>query len=218
MKKAFKILIIGGLITALVGCGMTVFKTYEEPDYKVLSSESSKPLIEQRSYRSKLIAEVQVSGSRDESINKGFRLLADFIFGNNTTEGSIEMTAPVAQQAVSEKVEMTTPVAQQAVGKDLWHVRFYMPKEYTMESLPKPNNDKVTIRYLDGYDAIAIRFSGRHSESNLQEHLQKLEAFVVAQGLKTQGEPTYAFFDPPWTPWLMKRNEIIYRVKGQEKK
>ena len=215
MKKAFKILIIGGLITALVGCGMTVFKTYEEPDYQVLSSKNSNPLIEQRSYRSKLIAEVQVSGSREESISKGFRLLADFIFGNNTTEGSIEMTAPVAQQAVSKKIEMTAPVAQQAVGENVWHVRFYMPEEYTMENLPKPNSNNVTIRELDGYDAIAIRFSGRHSESNLQENLKKLETYAAAQGLKIQGEPTYAFFDPPWTPWFMRRNEIIYRVKGQ---
>lgn len=203
MRKTFKLAIIGGFLAALAGCGMTLFKTYEEPDYTVISSNNGQPLIEQRRYPAKLMAEVEVSGAREEAINDGFRLLADFIFGNNTAKSSIDMT---------------TPVAQQAAGENTWHVRFFMPKEYTLETLPKPNSDKVNISVQPGYDAVVIRSSGRHSEANLSEHLQLLEKHIAEHGLMIQGDPTYAFFDPPWTPWFMKRNEISYPLQGGTEK
>lgn len=216
MKKFLKMTLIGGLIIALVGCTVTALKTYEEPDYQVLKGTEASLDIEQRRYVEALIAEVEVTGTRDESVSKGFRLLADFIFGNNTANGAIEMTAPVTQQATkpsAKKIEMTTPVAQQASGDNTWHVRFYMPKQYHEDNLPKPNNDQVTIRKLPGYDAVAIRFSGRNIEANLEEHRQKLDAYIAKNSLEIDGGPTYAFFDPPWTPWFLKRNEIIYRLK-----
>ena len=212
MKKAAWLIVIISPLLALGACQLPMFKSYEEPAYQRTKLVSEAPTIEYRLYPPKLMAEVAVSGARREAISDGFRLLADFIFGNNRAQSNIDMTTPVAQQGISEPIDMTAPVAQQASGDDTWHVRFYMPKAYTIDTLPKPNHEKVQIKVQPAYTAVVIRFSGSHSDSNLKKHQKQLDAYIAEQNLITMGGPTYAFYNPPWTPWFMKRNEIIYRL------
>ncbi|MFT7460831.1 MAG: hypothetical protein ACI909_003521, partial [Planctomycetota bacterium] len=135
LMSIIAIILIGGI---LVG---PIMSNVENPSYKVVSSVNN---IEIREYSPMIIAEVEVSGEREKSIGDGFRLLADYIFGNNTVSQDIAMTAPVQQQA-NEKIAMTAPVQQQISG-DVWLVNFVMPSEYTMETLPKPNNERVIIK------------------------------------------------------------------------
>jgi len=116
----------------------------EEPEF---ISIEKKDAFEIREYQSKLIAQVLVTGTFDSASNKGFRLLADFIFGNNkTNEGSkkIDMTAPVITRDASEKIEMTAPVISEETERG-WYISFNMPKQYTKETLPVPNNPEVKI-------------------------------------------------------------------------
>ena len=105
----------------------------EKPSYDVITSNKS---IEFRLYKPMLIAEVIETGNRRATISKGFRILADYIFGNNTTRKKIEMTAPVSQ-IKSEKIKMTAPVIQEAFIKNTWKIQFVMPKTYQLETLPK---------------------------------------------------------------------------------
>ena len=90
------------------------------------------------------------AGDRRDAIGKGFRTIADYIFGSNT-HGKVPMTAPVTQQG-SEKIAMTAPVTQQGDG-NTWRVRFIMPSSYTMEALPKPNNPADGARLARGSKA-----------------------------------------------------------------
>mgnify|MGYP000114627233 CR=1 FL=1 len=116
----------------------------EEPAYV---SIEKKDAFEIREYQPKLIAQVLVNGTFDNASSKGFRLLADFIFGNNkTNDGAkkIEMTAPVVSRDASEKIEMTAPVLSEEVEKG-WYISFNMPKQFTKETLPIPNNSEVKI-------------------------------------------------------------------------
>ena len=83
-------------------------------------------------------------GERRDAIGKGFRIIADYIFGNNTTAQKVPMTAPVTQQD-SQKIAMTAPVTQQGDG-NTWRVRFIMPSNYTLETLPKPNNPAIKLK------------------------------------------------------------------------
>ena len=85
----------------------------EQPNYDVLSSPADN--IEIRRYGPMIIAEVEVRGERKEAISDGFRLLADYIFGNNSVQGKVAMTAPVQQQT-NEKIAMRAPVQQQPSG------------------------------------------------------------------------------------------------------
>lgn len=180
----------------------------EIPSYKVIQSSKS---IEIREYAPLIQAEVTVEGERGKAINAGFRLLADYIFGNNVSSKAIAMTAPVSQQR-SEKIAMAAPVTQTKEGS-VWKVQFTMPSSYTLETLPKPNNPEVKIISKPASRVIAIKFTGFWSEGSLKKHLAQLETFIRDNNLKIVGDPTYAFYNPPWTLPFLRRNEIIYAIK-----
>ena len=120
------------------------------------------------------------------------------------------MTAPVIQQP-SEKISMTAPVIQQGAGTS-WKVRFVMPANYTMSTLPKPNNSAVKLEEIPGKRYAVIRFSGTSREENLKENEKKLKNFISNKQLKPLSEATYAFFNPPWTLPFLRRNEVMVEI------
>lgn len=199
------------IVVILLGLAMVgpIMSNVEKPDYKVVAAEGQ---IEVRRYPTLIAAEVTTTGDRDEAISAGFRLLADYIFGNNTKSSDIAMTAPVTQEASSEKIDMTAPVTQQPTAENTWNVRFIMPSEYTMETLPKPNNDKVNIKKIPAKTYAAIKFSGSKSEKNLRKHEEKLMAYIEASNMEPVSPPVYAFYNPPWTLPFLRRNEVMYEV------
>ena len=99
-------------------------------------------------------------------------------------------------------------------GPDLlqWKIQFFMEPQYTLQSLPKPKDDRVKLREIPGYDAVAIRFSGSWEEEHMREQQTALEAYLQQQKLRTTGEPIFAYYNHPFTPWFLKRNEVIYRL------
>lgn len=97
-----------------------------------------KDSFEIREYQPRLIAQVVVSGTFEIASNKGFRLLANFIFGNNkTNDGSekIDMTAPVISRGTSEKIDMTGLVLLEELERD-WVISFNMPKNIQKKPFP----------------------------------------------------------------------------------
>ncbi|BCA94670.1 heme-binding protein [Legionella antarctica] len=191
------------LVTAYFAFYFYSMRNVKEPKYSVSEKSGS---IEIRVYQPMIIAEVSLSGNADETITRGFRLLADYIFGNNIT-----MTSPITQQK-STKIAMTAPVMQQQSDKQQWKIRFVMPEEYTIESLPKPNNNQVKIRQVPPKKMVVIQFSGTRSNELIDKNLLVLDEFIKANQLQVIGEPLFAFYNPPWTLPIMKRNEIMYEL------
>jgi DNA gyrase inhibitor GyrI len=179
----------------------------EQPKYKVLESNQG---IEIRDYPAMIVAEADVSGERNKAIGEGFRMIADYIFGNNLSSQKVAMTAPVTQQA-GEKIAMTAPVTQQSAG-NLWRVRFIMPAAYTMETLPKPKNSAVKLKEIGAKRFAVIRFSGFAGEDSLKRHTEQLMAFVRAKKMTTVSDPIYAFYNPPWTLPFLRRNEVMLEL------
>lgn len=182
--------------------------SYEMPSYKVLYTQGD---IEIREYAPQLVAEVMVKGDRSSAANKGFRILADFIFGGNQPEASISMTAPVMQEVVLQEEGQPSVKTVEAVDGDenSWRIRFMMPSKYTLSTIPTPNDARIAIRELAAYRAAAIRFTGLWTQSNLEEHAQELAEFVKMHRLKTIATAAYAFYNDPFTwPWS-RRNEVI---------
>lgn len=132
--------IIGVVFVGAIAAG-PIMSDVETPNYEIVTSQDA---IEIRQYEPMIIAEVQMNGKREDAIGDGFRLLADYIFGNNIANQDIAMTAPVEQQK-STKIAMTAPVQQQSTGDD-WQVSFVMPSEYTMDTLPTPVSERVTLK------------------------------------------------------------------------
>ena len=179
----------------------------EQPDYKLVTSEEN---IEIRDYPPMILAEVEVSGERKQAIREGFKILADYIFGNNTSNKKMEMTAPVTNQ-LSEKMAMTAPVMQEQ-RMDKWKIRFVMPKKYSFETLPKPNSKDVILVPLPARRFAVIRFSGLANDENIKQHTQELEAYILAQTLKPIGGPLLAFYNPPWTIPFLRHNEVMIQI------
>lgn len=217
MKKGIVVLLTLALVILLMATFIGWYMSHvKEPDYKVVSTSGN---IEIRQYAPMIIAQVEVEGEREAAIQVGFRLLADYIFGNNTTQQQsnekIAMTAPVEQQS-SEKIAMTAPVEQQS-GAGVWKINFVMPSEYSMATLPKPNNQDVKLIEVPEKRFILIRFSGRATHSNLAKHQEQLMKYIADKGIKTIGAPKYAFYNPPWTLPFMRRNEILLELQQQGK-
>lgn len=179
----------------------------EEPKYQLISAEEN---IQIRKYNPIIIAEVQVRGEREEAIGQGFRLLADYIFGNNKVDQDIAMTAPVTQQS-SKKIAMTAPVKQQELD-NAWRVSFTMPSKYSMNTLPKPNNEKVALHQVPSKKYVVIKFSGMNSNKNLALHEKKLQEYILENKIQAVSTPIYAFYNPPWTLPFLRHNEIMIEI------
>ena len=181
----------------------------EEPPFTVSVKQGD---FEVRDYPALVAAEVSVSGDRKDAASKGFRLLAGYIFGGNTRQQSIAMTAPVVQApATSEKIAMTAPVLQTG-GDGNWVVRFIMPQGSTLETLPKPNNPKVQLRAIPPSRMAVVRFSGLVGQDTVDAKTLALTQFVKAQKLQATGASSLAQYNPPWTLWFMRRNEVMIPV------
>lgn len=185
-----------------------IVSNVEQAKYKVVEAHGG---IEIRDYDPMIVAEANVSGKREESIQQGFQMIADYIFGNNISSQKVAMTAPVTQQS-SEKIAMTAPVTQQGSDSGNWKVRFVMPSEYTIDKLPKPKNDAVKLKEVSTKRYAVIRFSGTANQNRLESEQKKLEDFIAKQHLKPLASATYAFFNPPWTLPLFRRNEVMIEV------
>jgi hypothetical protein len=121
-KNAVWWIAFAGIVVLAAALWGSIVSNVEQPKYKVLESNQG---IEIRDYPAMIVAEADVSGERNKAIGEGFRMIADYIFGNNLSSQKVAMTAPVTQQA-GEKIAMTAPVTQQSAG-NLWRVRFIMP-------------------------------------------------------------------------------------------
>ena len=211
MRRKLMWYVIAVLAVVLVGAALwgPIVSNVEQPKYKVVESSGN---IEIRDYAPMIVAEAEVSGDRREAIGKGFRIIADYIFGNNTAAQKVPMTAPVAQQ-VSEKIEMIAPVTQQGEGNS-WKVYFVMPSNYTMDTLPKPNSLAVVLKEIPNNRYAAIRFSGMGGESSLRRNTMQLNEFLSAKKLMPLSATTYAFYNPPWTLPFLRRNEVLVEIAG----
>ncbi len=186
----------------------------ETPKYKIVKKEG---VFELRNYEGYIMAEVSIkSDSYNKASTDGFRIIADFIFGNNTKSKNISMTAPVVQEFIdsSEKIAMTAPVNISTESINTYNISFIMPSNYTLETLPKPNNEKVHIKKVKSFKAAIIRFSGFVNQTIILKKTLELEDWVKKQELESLGEINTARYNPPWTPWFLRRNEIILRIKS----
>jgi hypothetical protein len=182
----------------------------EEPAFKVTLKSGA---LEVREYPPLIAAEVLVGGDRSQAVNAGFRLLAGYIFGGNIRRQSIAMTAPVVQApARGESIAMTAPVVQTGAN-GTWTVRFIMPRGYTLDTLPTPNDQRVHLIPLPAARMAVVRFSGLAHEPDIQQKTTELKAFVAAQQLVATGPASLARYNPPWTLWFLRRNEIMIPIQ-----
>ena len=199
------------LAAAVIFIGATDAMAIEEAQYNVVKKEGK---FEIRDYAPHILAETIVDGDIEQAGSKAFNRLFRYISGDNRSREKVAMTAPVSQEPRGEKIEMTAPVGQRG-GGGLWAVSFMMPASYTLETLPEPDDPKISLRQVPAQRMAAVRYSGFWSEKKYLRYKKKLEAWVHEEGLTIVGDPVWARYNPPFTPWFLRRNEILIPVDAK---
>lgn len=184
----------------------------EQADYSVVKKMNG---YEIREYPAHIVAQTTVEGSYDESMSAGFRIVAGYIFGGNTKKESIAMTAPVVAQTgeSSEKIAMTAPVvATKEGGSQI--ISFGMPRSYTLETLPTPNDKRVKIVMIPAKKYAVMQFSWYRSDAKIKSMQAKLLSQLTHDGVVAQGSTAYAGYNAPWTPPWMNRNEVLVEINN----
>ena len=204
MKRSIRII----LAAAVIIIGAIDAMAIEEATYKVVKKDNK---FEIRDYAPHILAETFVEGDFEEAGNKAFNVLFRYISGDNRSREKLEMTAPVSQEPKGEKIRMTAPVGQQRV-QERWAVSFMMPASSTLENLPEPEDPKVTLRQVPARRMAAVRYSGFWNEKGYLRYKLELESWIHEKGLTIVGDPIWARYNAPFTPWFMRRNEILIPV------
>jgi hypothetical protein len=199
MKKALRMLLYAVLGLTVLLLGIVAFwyvqvQNVEIARYSVIETDGD---IEIRDYPAMIVAEVTRGGSRDQAVRAGFGPLAGYIF---------------AKERDGEKIAMTAPVTQKAEGS-AWTIRFVMPSGYDLERLPKPADPHVQLQQLPPARRAAIRFSGWWSDELFQTKDAALREWMAKRQLKPSGTPTFAYYNDPFTPGFLRRNEILYDLE-----
>ncbi len=167
----------------------------EEQPYDVVKEY---PGFELRHYPEHVVAETRVKASFEGAGTTSFRRLVGYIGGRNTQSRKVAMTAPVIQEAED--------------GAGRYVVSFVMPADFDLDGAPAPTDRDVRVRAIHAQTAAALTFSGRWSQGRYDEHAQRLLAAVGRAGLEVDGPLRFARFDPPWTPWFLRHNEVVVPV------
>jgi effector-binding domain-containing protein len=207
-KQSFVFTALTTLLTAFIIIGTIDAMAIEEAKYEVIKKDDK---FEIRDYSAHILAETVVEGNLEDAGNKAFKRLFGYISGDNRPGDKVAMTAPVSQKPRGEKIKMTAPVGQQRV-KESWVVSFMMPSSYTMETLPEPEDPKVTLRQVPARRMAAIRYTGFWSEKGYLKHKAELESWIHRMGLTIVGDPLWARYNPPFMPWFLRRNEILIPI------
>ena len=202
------------LFLSVIACSLLIFAgvsavAYEEPAFEVIAEYED---FEVRRYEPFVIAEVEVDGEFGKAGNRAFNTLFRYISGDNRADGKMEMTTPVLQTA-GEKIEMTTPVLQRpAAQSDTHRVSFVLPLRYSLESAPEPTDPAVSLRQVPDRIVAALRYGGTWSEARYRKHEQALLSAVETAGYETAGTPEWARYNGPFTPWFLRRNEVLVEL------
>jgi len=180
----------------LVGCQATR-AGYESAPYKVVRSDGK---FELRDYPVLTVVEAPMADTNGS--DGSFMRLFRFITGAN--EGK-------------QKIAMTTPVFTSGSATNLT-MAFVLPAKLRTASVPKPADGALTVRQLPAGRFGVLRFSGGRNVKNEAETLARLRSWLERERLPVLSGPVYGYFDPPWTPTFLRRNEVMLRTEGEKTK
>ena len=183
----------------------------ESPKYQTVYKDKK---FEIREYEEHILAEVEIDGEFGPALQKGFRVLADYIFGRNTSRVRIDMTVPVTGQALSsERIDMTAPVTSSPIEKDRkYRIAFTMPSKYTLDNLPEPANKTISFGKVGKHRVAALRFSGNLNGKLAVDKAKVLEAWLDENKYSRKSGFVFAQYNPPWIPGVFRRNEVLTEV------
>jgi hypothetical protein len=193
MRKGLIIFAAVGLLAILLWAGCKSTRGgYESPKYRVVEKDG---IFETRDYPVLIVAETSMAA---DGMNSGFNKLFRFITGGNSKTEKIAMTTPVLVNPASSNPSMA----------------FVMPGKYDLNKLPQPADASVSLRKIEAARYVVMRFGGSRSRKSQDEASTRLLGWARSKGLEPLCAPEFAYYDPPWIPSFLRRNEVRVRVKA----
>ena len=200
---ATRIVVAAAALISAAGCAPV-----STPRYDLLSKEEG---YEIREYGGYIVAETTVPGSYRDAVYAGFRILFDYISGNNASAQKVKMTAPVLEER-PVAIGMTAPVLQET-GNERHTVAFIAPEGYTLDTIPVPKDLRVRIRDVPAHKVAALRFGGWADAEKVRRKTEELKKMLERDGRKVLSPFRSAQYNPPWTPPPFRRNEILVEIE-----
>jgi DNA gyrase inhibitor GyrI len=197
MKAAKWIAAGAGLAAVGAIAAITQARQTEEPEYRLVRADGDFSV---RDYPPLVVAEVSHAGTRERASGASFRRLAAYIFAQDRPEGG-------------ERIAMTAPVLQDETRPGQWRMRFVMPSQYTLATLPPAPGD-IALTEVPARRMAAIRFAGNGEARDLALMEARLRDWMREAGLMPAGEAEYAFYNAPMVPGPLRRNEVLIPVAG----
>jgi hypothetical protein len=182
-----------------------VIRNIEVPSYIVLEKRDG---YEIRSYQAYMVAETEVKGPYSDALTAGFGIIANYIFGGNTSQTSIAMTAPVLENT-SEKIAMTAPVLNNSTSSQTRIISFVLPSKYTADTLPTPKDARVTITEVPSRTVAALRFNWYATQKRVEQKTNLIHSYLERDNIKFTEPTQVAQYNPPLSFPVTRRNEIL---------
>ena len=183
-----------GLGVGLIALAWWIYKRSrfdaELAPYTVLRRDEP---FELRRYPSLPVATTPIRGDNDKAFMRLFR----FIDRDN---------------AAGEKIAMTTPVFFDGQPGAHEKMSLVMPQKTARAGVPAPSSTAVALDKRPPQRVAVFRFSGGTCAEREREAVAKLRAWMISEGLQSFGEPTIAYYDAPFIPGFLRRNEAMLRV------
>jgi len=190
----------------------------EEPEFETLVTAED---YEIRRYAPYIVAEVDVDGDMKEAGDDAFRILAGYIFGKNEPGEKMSMTAPVSTKPAGQgqRMNMTAPVLSSPTDNETeaYTYAFVMESRFSMESLPKPLDPRIRLVEVPAQVVAARRYSGRWTDKNFLKNRDTLLTALRDDGVVLAGQPWLARYNSPFTPWFLRRNEVLVEIEWHDK-
>ena len=164
----------------------------EIQSYEVLKTHKG---FELRSYPAHTVVSISTPGDLPSAGMAAFSYLAGYIGGRNQRSQAIAMTAPVLQQRRGDGFE----------------VSFVLPAG--LKDHPQPNDPKLSLATQAPSLMAAIRFSGLANQSLFEKKADQLTELCNEAGYRVVSDPLYARYNGPWTPPMLRRNEVLLKVE-----
>lgn len=166
---------------------------------------------ELRSYGPQLVAETTARGDFALAAREGFRRLAHYLQGRNKGQRTLPMLSPVTQIGIV--VPMERPFIRTPLNNGRgFRLRCPLPDTETLASLPEPLDPLVQLTQLPARRVAAHRIRGFWTEENLTAHVATLLDAVTRDGVTPDSEPEIVRYNAPWTPWFLRRTEVLLGV------
>lgn len=190
----------------------------KEPSYTVLEKKDG---YEIRKYDPYIIAEVEVTGTAEGGANKGFKILADYIFGKNKAKVKMPMTSPVfvetGDRSVSARRSPSTSSGRRRASSDKQEIAFVMPDKYTKKTLPKPENKEIDIEEKKGKIFAVYRFTWYPGNKRVAKKKELFAQMLKRDNIKPKSDMILARYNPPFILPFLMRNELLVEVKKPRK-